>query len=208
MVSFGQVLRERRLVGIVRGGSGPAAVDTVRALFDAGVRLVEVSLSGAGALEALSLLAKEVPDGCWLGAGTVRTAADVVDVVDAGVTFVVSPALTESVPRAVAAAMPVLAGALTPTEVETALSLGVDAVKLFPASLGGPEYLTALRQPYPEAPFVPVGGVGVEEAAAYLRAGAVAVGVGSPLVGDAASGGDLRALTERAKRFVELCAQS
>lgn len=199
---FGAVLRSTRLVGIVRGDGVGNTRDAVQVLFESGVRLVEVSLTGPGALEAIA--AVTVPEGCWLGAGTVRTAANASAAIAAGATFAVSPALTESVAACVTAGLPILAGAFTPTEVETALSLGVEAVKLFPASAGGPAYLSALRQPFPDVPFVPVGGVGVAEAEAYLAAGAIAVGVGSPLVGDAASGGDLTALAERAARFVKL----
>ena len=82
---------------------------------------------------------------------------------------------------------------------------GADAVKLFPASLGGPAYLKALRDPFPDMPIVPVGGVDLAGAERYLAHGAVAVGVGSPLVGDAAHGGDLAALRQRARGFVALC---
>ena len=202
MVTFGQELRTSRLVGIVRGNGVGNTREAVRVLFESGVRLVEVSLTGPGALEAISSI--RVPNGCWLGAGTVRTAADVSAVLATNATFAVSPALTPSVAACVDAGLPILAGAFTPTEVETALALGAEAVKLFPASAGGPSYLSALRQPFPDVPFVPVGGVGVAEAEAYLAAGAIAVGVGSPLVGDAASGGDLSALAERASRFVKL----
>ncbi|MFC0436746.1 bifunctional 4-hydroxy-2-oxoglutarate aldolase/2-dehydro-3-deoxy-phosphogluconate aldolase [Kutzneria buriramensis] len=202
MVTFGNILRTTRLVGIIRGDGVEKTRDAVRVLFDSGVRLVEVSLTGPGALEAISSV--EAPDGCWLGAGTVRTAAQASAAIAAGATFAVSPALSASAAACVEAGLPLLAGALTPTEIETALSLGVEAVKLFPASIGGPAYLSALRQPFPDVPFVPVGGVGLAEAEAYLAAGAIAVGVGSPLVGDAASGGDLSALAERAARFVKL----
>jgi 2-dehydro-3-deoxyphosphogluconate aldolase/(4S)-4-hydroxy-2-oxoglutarate aldolase len=204
VVTFGNVLRATRLVGIVRGDGVENTRDAVRVLFESGVRLVEVSLTGPGALEVISSI--EAPDGCWLGAGTVRSAADASAAIAAGATFAVSPALSPSASACAAAGLPLLAGALTPTEIETALALGVEAVKLFPASIGGPAYLSALRAPFPDVPFVPVGGVGVAEAEAYLAAGAIAVGVGSPLVGDAASGGDLSALAERAARFVKLAA--
>lgn len=90
-----------------------------------------------------------------------------------------------------------LIGAVTPSEVIVATERGALGVKLFPASLGGPGYLKALRDPFPTVPFVPVGGIDAARALAYLAAGAVAVGVGSPLVGDAAAGGDLTALRER-----------
>jgi 2-dehydro-3-deoxyphosphogluconate aldolase/(4S)-4-hydroxy-2-oxoglutarate aldolase len=194
---FDVLLLESRLVAIVRGERAAPAVDV---LFSAGVRLVEVSLTSRDALDVVARVTP--PSGCLLGVGTVRTAADVAAAVAAGAGFVVSPALNPAVPAAVAAGVPVLGGALTPSEVETALELGVTAVKLFPASLGGPDYLAALRQPFPDVPFVPVGGVGLADVPAYLAAGAVAVGIGSPLVRDAADGGDLRALAERARRLV------
>jgi 2-dehydro-3-deoxyphosphogluconate aldolase/(4S)-4-hydroxy-2-oxoglutarate aldolase len=97
---------------------------------------------------------------------------------------------------------------LTPTEVHSAMDRGAAAIKLFPASLGGPRYLSALRDPFPGVPFVPVGGVDADAARDYLGRGAVAVGVGSPLVGDAASGGDLAALRERARAYLALAAGS
>jgi len=100
--------------------------------------------------------------------------------------------------------LPVIGGALTPTEVAASLDAGVAAVKLFPASLGGVSYLRALRDPFPDVPFVPVGEVDASAAQAYLAAGAVAVGVGSPLVGDAASGGSLDALRARARALRDL----
>ena len=120
----------------------------------------------------------------------------------------VTPAVAESVAESVTRGIPVLAGAFTPTEVLTALSLGATAVKLFPSSIGGPAYLRALRDPLPDVPFVPVGGVDAALAAEYLAAGAVAVGIGSPLVGDAARGGDLDALRERAAKFLTVAEAS
>lgn len=196
MVSFDEALRSARLVAIVRGDDPAGAV---RTLFDAGIRLVEVSLTSRDALRVIADLASAG----WLGVGTVRSAADVDAAVAAGARFAVSPATTPVVRRAVEAGLPILAGALTPTEVETAMGFGADAVKLFPASLGGVEYLRALRAPFPDVPFVPVGGVGLAEAVEYLAAGAVAVGVGSPLVGDAADGGSLTALADRARRLLD-----
>ena len=195
MVSFKTALTTHRLVAIVRGDEARAAV---RVLFESGIRLVEVSLTSPDALEVISDLASEVPEDGWLGVGTIRTPGDVDDALAAGATFAVSPATTDAVRASVTAGLPILAGVLTPTEVETALGHGADAAKLFPASLGGVDYLKALRAPFPDVPFVPVGGVGVAEAVAYLAAGAVAVGVGSPLLGN-----DLTGLADRAKRFLD-----
>lgn len=202
MVTFADLLRTTRLLAIVRGHQPHTVRASVLTLFEAGVRLVEVSLTGRSALSVLAGLAGDVPEGCLLGAGTVRTEGDVARIIDAGVRFAVSPSVNDAVPVAVGAGLPVLAGALTPTEIETALGFDVDAVKIFPASLGGPSYLSALRQPYPDVPMVPVGGVDLDETRDYLARGAVAVGVGSPLLRDAADGGDLDALAARAKDFL------
>src|SRR5262249_8276843 len=131
-----------------------------------------------------------------LGAGTVLTAADAARAEGAGASFLVTPGLGADL-LASAPRLPVLAGALTPSEVIAARAYGGTAVRLFPASLGGPGYLKALIGPFPSVPFVPVGGVDAEAAAAYFAVGAVAVGVGSPLIGDAARGGDLQALRGR-----------
>lgn len=206
MVNFTDLLRSSRLVAIVRGHKPEAVRASVLTLFEAGVRLVEVSLTGRSALAVLAGLVPDVPEGCLLGAGTVRTEGDVRRVVEAGVHFAVSPSVTDSVPVAVTAGLPILAGALTPTEIETALGFGAAVVKIFPASLGGPSYLAALRQPYPDVPMVPVGGVAAEDVPEYLAAGAIAVGVGSPLVRDAAEGGDLGALATRARDLLKVAA--
>lgn len=197
-------LRSARLLAIVRGTEPDAVRASVLTLFEAGVRLVEVSLTSSAALSVLAGLMPDVPAGCLLGAGTVRTDDDVRHVLDAGVHFAVSPSVTDSVLVAVNAGLPIMAGVLTPTEIETALEFGASVVKIFPASLGGPGYLAALRQPYPDVPMVPVGGVGFDAAAEYLAVGATAVGVGSPLLRDAADGGDLAALAVRAREFLKV----
>jgi 2-dehydro-3-deoxyphosphogluconate aldolase/(4S)-4-hydroxy-2-oxoglutarate aldolase len=202
MVNLVDALRTHKVLGIVRGSSGNAAEAAALALLDCGIGLIEVSLTTPDALRVIARLAAAAPAGCLVGAGTVVTDAEAEAVADAGAAFVVSPGITAGIRRAVALGLPVAPGVLTPTEVYEALDLGASAVKLFPASVGGPAYLTALRQPMPDVAFVPVGGVGLDEARAYLAAGAVAVGVGSPLVGDAASGGDLAALRLRASAFI------
>jgi 2-dehydro-3-deoxyphosphogluconate aldolase/(4S)-4-hydroxy-2-oxoglutarate aldolase len=202
-----ELLRTQRVVGIIRGKDTDAAIATGRVLFACGIGLVEVSLTTPRGLDAIAALADGAPDGCLVGAGTVLTEADVRSVVDAGARFVVTPAITDAVGAATAAGLPVLGGAFTASEALTALREGAVAVKLFPASVGGPAYLKALRDPFPTVPFVPVGGVDLAVAREYLRVGAIAVGVGSPLVGDAASGGSLEALRERAAAFAGLAAE-
>jgi len=199
---FLSVLARERLLVIIRGTDPAAAIQAALVLLESGIRILEVSLVTTDALRVIAAVARRAPAGCVVGAGTVLTREDVARAQEAGARFMVTPALTESVAESVARGIPVFAGALTPTEVVTAMSLGATAVKVFPASIGGPTYLRALRDPFPGVPFVPVGGVDATLAAEYLAAGAVAVGVGSPLVGDAARGGDLDALRGRAASFL------
>ena len=132
---------------------------------------------------------------------------DVDDIAEAGAQFTVTPALAVSIGESSRRGIPVLAGALTPSEAYEAMNRGATAVKLFPASIGGPRYLKALRDPFPEIPFIAVGGVGLEEAVGYWEAGAIAVGLGGPLFGDAGSGGDLAPVRGRARSFVRLSAE-
>jgi 2-dehydro-3-deoxyphosphogluconate aldolase/(4S)-4-hydroxy-2-oxoglutarate aldolase len=200
-VTLLDALRSARLVAIVRGSGVDAALRTVQTLVAEGVTLVEVSLTSADATTVIAKARDDLGVDAWLGAGTVVTVDDVTRAIDAGASFVVTPALGPSIAESRRRGLPVIAGAFTPSEVAAAIEQGADAVKLFPASLGGPGYVRALRDPFPGVPLVPVGGVDVDAAQAYLAAGAVAVGVGSPLVGDAASGGSLDELRRRARAF-------
>ncbi|MFE3588753.1 bifunctional 4-hydroxy-2-oxoglutarate aldolase/2-dehydro-3-deoxy-phosphogluconate aldolase [Streptomyces niveus] len=201
-------LRVHRLVAIVRGDDPDAALRTVLALVDEGITLVEVSLSGRDALDVIARARAALGPGAPLGAGTVLTAADAHAVHRAGADFVVTPAVCEGVIAARELGLPVLAGVMTPTEIVAALRAGACAVKIFPAAqAGGPAYLRALQGPFPDVPFVPVGGVDAAAARAYLDAGALAVGIGSPLVGDAAStedGAGVDALRARARTFLDV----
>lgn len=195
------LLRGRRLLAIVRGRDPEAAVRTAHVLVEEGIDVLEVSLSGADATAVIARIHAGLGSDVVLGAGTVLTAADADTALEAGASFVVTPAAGEGAARAVARGVPALIGALTPTEVWNASQAGAAVVKVFPASLGRPAYLAALRGPFPSVPLVPVGGVAAEHVRAYLDAGATAVGVGSPLAGDAPHGGDLTALRTRARRF-------
>ncbi|MGW7238501.1 bifunctional 4-hydroxy-2-oxoglutarate aldolase/2-dehydro-3-deoxy-phosphogluconate aldolase [Streptomyces sp. NPDC054804] len=195
-------LTSRRLLAIVRGTDPDAALRTVLTLAEEGIELIEVSLSGTDALTVLARARKELGPDRPLGAGTVLTAADARAAHHAGATFAVTPGLGAGVDTALDLGMPVLAGVLTPTDVIAAQARGAAALKLFPAAeAGGAAYLKALRGPFPDAVLVPVGGVDVPAARAYLAAGATAVGVGSPLVGDAADGGGIAGLRDRARAF-------
>ncbi|MFE4413285.1 bifunctional 4-hydroxy-2-oxoglutarate aldolase/2-dehydro-3-deoxy-phosphogluconate aldolase [Streptomyces sp. NPDC093064] len=198
-------LRAHRLLAIVRGSDPDAALTTVLTLAEEGVTLIEVSLSGRDALDVIARARAALGPDVTLGAGTVLSTEDARAAHKAGAAFLVTPAVSDGVATGRELGLPVLAGVMTPTDILQALRLGADALKLFPAgSAGGPGYLRDLRGPFPDLPFVPVGGVDAEAAAAYLRGGATAVGVGSPLIGDAAEGGSITALRQRARTFLDV----
>ncbi|MEJ3750310.1 bifunctional 4-hydroxy-2-oxoglutarate aldolase/2-dehydro-3-deoxy-phosphogluconate aldolase [Actinomycetes bacterium KLBMP 9797] len=199
-VSLLERLRRQRLLAIVRAGDPETALTILRVLAEEGIDLAEVSLTTAGALSVIQRAATGPAGAAGLGAGTVLTAADAQAAVEAGASYLVTPGISAGAREGVRLGVPVLVGALTPSEVVAAVELGATAVKIFPvAQLGGPSYLRALRAPFPDVPFVAVGGVAADAVPAYLAAGATAVGVGSPLTGDATGGGDLDALRERAR---------
>ncbi|MHB1594885.1 MAG: bifunctional 4-hydroxy-2-oxoglutarate aldolase/2-dehydro-3-deoxy-phosphogluconate aldolase [Streptosporangiaceae bacterium] len=195
-------LRSRRLLAIVRGADPDAALRSVLALAEEGVSLIEVSLTTRDALNVMSQARAELGAAADVGAGTVVTAQDARRAREAGARFVVTPAVVPGAHAATELGLPLLCGALSPTEVAAAAGQGATAVKLFPASLGGPAYLRALRDPFPAVPLVPVGGLDADTVREFLAAGATAVGVGGPLLGDAASGGSLAELRVRARRFL------
>ncbi|QKW09824.1 bifunctional 4-hydroxy-2-oxoglutarate aldolase/2-dehydro-3-deoxy-phosphogluconate aldolase [Streptomyces sp. NA04227] len=205
MTTLASALTATPVVAILRASSAarfPEVADTLR---EEGVRAVEFTLTTPGALDALREYAQGLPAGVALGAGTVTTPREAQDAVAAGAEYLITPATsTEVIAEAKRLDVPVLPGALTPTEIFTAWQAGATMVKLFPASVGGPSYLRAVRAPFPQIPLVPTGGIALDEAPAYLAAGAKALGMGGPLVGDACEGGDLVALRERAARLTAL----
>jgi 2-dehydro-3-deoxyphosphogluconate aldolase/(4S)-4-hydroxy-2-oxoglutarate aldolase len=196
-------LRAERLLAIVRGNDADAAIRTVVTLAHENVRLIEVSLSSADGYRVIRESRAELGSAALLGAGTVITADEARRAEQAGASFVVTPGVCDGAVEARRLGLPVLIGVLSPTEIASAIQLGAQSVKLFPASVGGPDYLRALAAPFPTIGFVPVGGIDVDAACRYLDEGAIAVGVGSPLIGDAADGGDLDGLSDRARSFLD-----
>jgi 2-dehydro-3-deoxyphosphogluconate aldolase / (4S)-4-hydroxy-2-oxoglutarate aldolase len=192
-----QAIRDARIVAIIRVASGGDAIEIGEALVASGLTIIEVALTTPQGLDAIATLAA-VGDGRIVGAGTVLGAETVREAVAAGARFVVSPGLDEKVvgeaARLGVASMP---GAATATEVMRARNSGADFVKLFPASTYGPEHLQALRAVFPDVAFVPTGGVGPENAAAWFDAGASALAVGSSL-----TSGDPEGLQKGARRLL------
>lgn len=195
------------VVAVLRASTAEGFGAVAEVLVEAGVSALEVTLTSAGALNALAGLVRMVPAEVVVGAGTVLTADDAKACVDAGAAFLVAPVLVPDV-AAVGAAVgvPTYPGALTPTEVFTAARGGAPIVKLFPASAVGPRFIKDLHGPLPEVRIMPTGGIDVSDVATWLNAGAVAVGLGGPLLGDAADGGSLAALAGRARRAVDAVA--
>ncbi|MFN3948870.1 bifunctional 4-hydroxy-2-oxoglutarate aldolase/2-dehydro-3-deoxy-phosphogluconate aldolase [Microbacterium sp.] len=194
-----------RLVVVARASAASDYAPVLAALADAGVQSVELTLTTPGTFDVFAQLRASF-DGD-LGIGTVTTLDQLERAIAVGADYVVTPITsTALVERAVAAGMPIVPGGLTPTELFASWSAGASAVKVFPAGQVGPGYLKDLRGPFPDIAVVPSGGVDADSAAAWLAAGAVAVSVGGPLLGDAFHGGDLGALRERAARFVAVCA--
>ena len=203
------VLHQDRLLAVLRGTNADALTACASVLARSGVRAVELTLSSDAGLEALRRCAADssLPPGTLLGAGTVLTRDQARAAIDAGARYLVTPGVTEEVlAEGVAQDVPVLCGALTPSEAMTAVRLGAAAVKLFPAyAVGGARYLRDLRAPFPDVPFIAIGGIGLDDVPDYLAAGAVAVGVGSPLLREAAhdsSPAALAALADRATAYL------
>src|SRR5690242_5161394 len=198
------------IVPVVRATSAKQAISAAVAVAAGGITIVEVTMTVPGALEAISQLIKTLGSEVIVGAGTVLDAQAARQCFDAGAEFLVSPGLDlGTIKAAQDAGKLIMAGALTPTEVITAWKAGADFVKVFPASaVGGAAYLKALRGPLPQVPLVPTGGVNLNTAADFLRAGASALGVGSELVMPSVlGGGDLSQITTLAMKYLEIVQQ-
>ena len=176
-------IRAHRLIAIVRGADTPVAVAASRALYDGGVRLVEVTCNSPGFEETIVRLKHELPADLRIGAGTVVSTGLLSRVRAAGAEYVVAPNTDpEVVESCVAEGIAVIPGAATPTEVLTALTLGARMVKLFPAAALGEAYVKQIRGPLDSAELVAVGGLTAGNAAAFINAGCVGVGMGGGLV--------------------------
>ncbi|WP_422116220.1 bifunctional 4-hydroxy-2-oxoglutarate aldolase/2-dehydro-3-deoxy-phosphogluconate aldolase [Brachybacterium sp. UNK5269] len=192
-----------RLIVVLRGERADQYAPVLEALAGAGIRSVELTLSTPDTLDVLPALLERFGDRLDIGVGTVTDPADLRTAAERGAHFIVTPITRADLLEAAAAAgIAIIPGGLTPSELHAGWAAGAAAVKVFPASVVGPGYLKDLRGPFPDLRVIPSGGVDLAAARAWLQAGADAVSVGGPLVGDALSGGDLDALAERAVPFV------
>jgi len=198
---------EPRVIGILRGTPAEVFPRIVEAARAGGLRALELTVNTPDAFAMVAELRPRLPESFRLGMGTVRNPEEARRAVEAGAMFLVTPNVDPRVIRlANEARIPIIAGAMTPTEVWTAWQAGADLVKLFPANRFGPGYIRDLRGPFDEVPIVAVGGITPETAAAYFEAGAVAVAATSALFGrEALAGPDLGAVTRNVRAFLDRC---
>jgi len=203
-------IRDAGVIPIVRVDSTDLARRAVAAIQKGGLSIVEITMTVPGAVRVIEELAAEMGDKTLIGAGTVLDPEKARECVRAGAHFIVSPALN---PKTIAycndEGIVILPGALTPTEVVKAWTLGGDMVKIFPAGeVGGASYIKALKGPLPQIKMIPTGGVSLATARSFLEAGSEALGVGGDLVSASAlkQGLDAR-ISEKAKQFVDIVKQ-
>ena len=203
-------IREEKIIAIVRGVDAEKAVKAARALYNGGIKLVEVTYnlndpdSYSGTAEAIRSIKKEMDGKMLVGAGTVTSTALVELAAQAGAEYIISPDTDEAViHKTLELGLVSLPGAFTATEAKRAHEAGADFVKIFPCVGYGPEYIKALCAPLNHICFLAVGGVSAENAADFLKAGAVGVGVGGSLVNRKwIESGNYERVTEQARRFV------
>lgn len=195
------------IVPVVRASSGEAALGAAAAIKAGGIPIIEITMTVPGALRVIEEVAARYGSDVLIGAGTVLDAETARACMLAGAEFIVSPALNvETIAICRRYGKVVMPGALTPTEILTAWQAGADFVKVFPCdSLGGAKYIRSLKAPLPQIQLVPTGGVTLQTAADFIKAGSSALGVGTDLVDmKALADGQDSLITERARQFVEI----
>lgn len=192
------------VLAVLRGPSEELTLKMVDALIRGGVIGIEITYSTPNAAQVVASLDKEFGDQIVLGMGTLTRPAQVEEAMGAGATFLVSPHTEDELGTEMAkSGLPVMMGALTPSEVVKAHRLGSDVVKIFPGSLGGPSYMKSLKGPFPDIPMMPTGGVKDSNLVDWFKAGAFAVGAGSNLCPkDLALAGEFEKITEIASNFM------
>jgi 2-dehydro-3-deoxyphosphogluconate aldolase / (4S)-4-hydroxy-2-oxoglutarate aldolase len=201
MVNVKEKILEEKIIAIIRLGNGDQAHAAAHALSNAGMKLIEITLNTPGALALITTLSAELPN-CVIGAGTVLSGDDARKAVEAGARFLVSPiAPEEMIHIGKKSGAITIAGGLTPSEIYNAHKMGADFIKPFPLAGIGPQYIRALKGPFPEIEFIPTNGVTMENMLEFFDAGVAAVGLGSVLV---SNNDDVAAIEERATRALAL----
>jgi 2-dehydro-3-deoxyphosphogluconate aldolase/(4S)-4-hydroxy-2-oxoglutarate aldolase len=199
------LLLETGVIAIMRAKSSRQLLAAADAIKAGGVNAIEVTMTTPGALDVISQAVTKYGGDVLFGAGTVLDPESARAAILAGAQFIVAPSLNlRMIEMCHRYTVPVIPGAYTPTEILTAWEAGADFVKVFPASIGGPEYIRALKAPFPQIRLMPVGGVDLDTTAAFIRAGADLVAVGSALLDQKLlDAQDFDTITERARRFRE-----
>ncbi len=203
-------IREAGVIAIIRASGSVPLMEAVEAIRAGGLEVIEVTLNTPGALDVIAEVKTRFQDQVLFGAGTVLDPETAREAILAGADFIVAPALNPGTIEVCRTnARVVVPGCLTPTEILTAWQMGADFIKVFPADVGGPSYIKAVRAPLSQVPLIPTGGVDLENMGAYFKAGAAAVAVGSCLMSQKIlDNRDFRTLTERARRFREAVARA
>ncbi|MDR1431873.1 MAG: bifunctional 4-hydroxy-2-oxoglutarate aldolase/2-dehydro-3-deoxy-phosphogluconate aldolase [Propionibacteriaceae bacterium] len=202
---FDSRLADSGVVAIMRAHCSGQLIRAAEALLGGGVSVIEVAMTTPGALRVIEEATSRFATALTFGAGTVIGAQSANAAIQAGAQFVVAPNFdSETVDLCRRQGVPVIPGAYTPTEIVEAWQAGADLVKVFPASVGGPSFIAALRAPLPQVRLCAVGGITLDNVGAFINAGVEAVGVGGDLVNNQLlDAGDFVTITARAQRFCE-----
>ncbi len=181
------VVGQQRVVAVVRSSQFEQGIQMAKAVAAGGIRLIEVTWNSDRAPDVIAQLRQELPD-CWIGAGTLLTVAQQQQAIAAGAQFLFTPHVDIGMIKTAAEQeIPLVAGALSPTEIVQAWQAGAASVKVFPIGImGGVAYIQALRAPLGNIPLIPTGGITIDNTPAFLQAGAIAVGLSSDLFPQAA----------------------
>jgi 2-dehydro-3-deoxyphosphogluconate aldolase/(4S)-4-hydroxy-2-oxoglutarate aldolase len=197
---LGDRLTTGRVIAVLRASHVSTLAPVCDVLVDEGILNLELTLTTPDLLDSLSDLVNRYKDTADVGVGTILTESDAERAIECGARFLVTPTMNLPVVRlAVERQVAVFPGGVTPTELAAGWGAGATAVKIFPAETVGAGYLKHLRGPFPELQAVPSGGVDLDASRQWLAAGAAAVSIGGPLLGDALNGGDLDALRDRCR---------
>jgi 2-dehydro-3-deoxyphosphogluconate aldolase/(4S)-4-hydroxy-2-oxoglutarate aldolase len=193
------------VIAIVRANSSAELMDVADAIKRGGVNVIEITMTTPNALEVISDVSRKFAGDVLAGAGSVLDAETARAAILAGAEFIVAPTLSlETIALCNRYGKVVVPGTLTPTEILTAWEAGADLVKVFPASLGGPSYIKAVKAPLPQVQLVPVGGVNVDNTGDFIEAGAAAVAVGGSLVNSKLiAEGKFDEMTETAQKLID-----
>lgn len=177
-----QVLRQERVIAVIRSQNISLAISLAKAVAAGGIKLIEITWNSTEPAQIIQQLRADLPE-CWIGTGTILTVDELKEAILSGIRFCFTPYVNQTLIQiANQAQIPIIPGALTPTEIITAWQMGATCVKVFPIqAVGGADYIKALQGPMGQIPLIPTGGVTLENAKEFIRSGAIAVGLSGQL---------------------------